>query len=81
MALKDIKHKHIRDYEIGGGVKGLDVSLFSNKEELIKQLLLDVFEETDELLFLISHTPNQELESMLKSFFKFLRDEFEKLTL
>ena len=49
--------------------------------ELIKQLLLDVFEETDELLFLISHTPTQELENMLKSYFKFLRDDFEKLTL
>ena len=81
MALKDIKHKHIRDYEIGGGVKGLDVSLFSNKEELIKQLFLDVFEETDELLFLISHTPTQVLDNMLNSFFKFLRDDFEKLTL
>ena len=48
---------------------------------MIKQLLLDVIEETDELLFLISHTPTQELENMLKSFFKFLRDDFEKLTL
>ena len=57
------------------------MSLFSNKVQLIKQLLLDVFEETDELLFLISHTPTQELENMFKSFFKFLRDDFEKLTL
>ena len=48
---------------------------------MIKQLLLDVFEETDELLFLISHPPTQELENMLKSFFKFLGDDFEKLTL
>ena len=48
---------------------------------MVKQLLLDVFEETDELLFLISHTPTQELENMLKSFFKFFRDDFEKLTL
>ena len=80
MARKDIKTQAYQRLRNWRGVKGLDVSLFSNKEELIKQLFLDVFEETDELL-LISHTPNQELESMLKSFFKFLRDEFEKLTL
>ena len=48
---------------------------------MIKQLLFDVFEETDELLFLISYPPTQELENMLKSFFKSLRDDFEKLTL
>ena len=54
---KDIKTQAYQRLRNWRGVKGLGVSLFSNKEELIKQLLLDVFEETDELLFLISHTP------------------------
>ena len=67
--------------KLAGVSKGLMYHYCLNKEELIKQLLLDVIEETDELLFLISHTPTQELENMLKSFFKFLRDDFEKLTL
>ena len=81
MVRKDIKTQAYQRLRNWRGVKGLGLSLSSNKVELIKQLLLDVFEETDELLFLISHTPTQEIENMLKSFFKFLRDDFEKLTL
>ena len=68
--------------KLAGVSKGLMYHYFSNKEELIKQLLLDVFKETDELLFVASKATSSEVfENMLRAFFKSLRDDFEKLTL
>ena len=68
--------------KLAGVSKGLMYHYFSNKEELIKQLLLDVFKETDELLFVASKaTSSEAFENMLRAFFKSLRDDFEKLTL
>jgi len=46
--------------KLAGVSKGLMYHYFSNKEELIKQLLLDVFKETDELLFVASKAKSSE---------------------
>tara|TARA_S200000501_G_scaffold73454_1_gene65364 strand:- start:5136 stop:5711 length:576 start_codon:yes stop_codon:yes gene_type:complete len=68
--------------KLAGVSKGLMYHYFSNKEELIKQLLLDVFKETEKLLFVASKaTSSEAFENMLRVFFKSLRDDFEKLTL
>ena len=68
--------------KLAGVSKGLMYHYFSNKEDLVKQLLLDVFKETDKLLFVASNaTPSEAFENMLREFFRSLRDDFEKLTL
>ena len=68
--------------KLAGVSKGLMYHYFSNKEELIKQLLLDVFKETDKLLFVTSKaTSSEAFEYMLRVYFNSLSDNFQKLTL
>jgi AcrR family transcriptional regulator len=80
---KGYDHSTIADVmKLAGVSKGLLYHYFANKEDLVKQLVFDLINKTDALLF--DHAiidPNQLLKNIFTQFFQELRNNFEQWTL